>query len=306
VLLLLTAGLVVVGLLLVYSATHQTLAQDGLDPFARVKKQAVTAVIGVVLVLVIATFDYRFFKVYAGFLYAGTLLALVLVKIPGIGATDTAGVAQRYFSLAGFQITPSEFAKLGVIVMLAAVLSELKGPEPTFSDLIRLLGLAGIPLLLVFIQPDIGTSIVIVSITVGMLIVAGTRAKHLAVLSLAGLVLIVGALQMNVIKQYQLDRITAFLDRQGVSADARYNLDQSLIAVGSGAARPTSTTCRNSTQTSSSPWWGRSSASSARCSCCCCSRCCSGARSGSRTCRRTRSAPSSRPASPRCSRYRCS
>jgi rod shape determining protein RodA len=234
VLLLLTAGLVVVGLLLVYSATHQTLAQDGLDPFARVKKQAVTAVIGVVLVLVIATFDYRFFKVYAGFLYAGTLLALVLVKIPGIGATDTAGVAQRYFSLAGFQITPSEFAKLGVIVMLAAVLSELKGPEPTFSDLIRLLGLAGIPLLLVFIQPDIGTSIVIVSITVGMLIVAGTRAKHLAVLSLAGLVLIVGALQMNVIKQYQLDRITAFLDRQGVSADARYNLDQSLIAVGSG------------------------------------------------------------------------
>jgi rod shape determining protein RodA len=118
--------------------------------------------------------------------------------------------------------------------MLAAVLSELRTLEPSTQDLVRLLTIAAVPLVLVFLQPDIGTSIVLVAIAVGMLVVAGTRAKHLAVLSVAGIVMIALALQTGVIKQYQLDRITAFIDRNGVSADARYNLDQSLIAVGSG------------------------------------------------------------------------
>jgi rod shape determining protein RodA len=233
-LLLLSLALAMVGLLLLYSATHQTLSADGLDPFARVKKQAVVAVIGIALVMVIATFDYRFFKVYAGFIYAATVLSLALVRVPGLGATDSTGIAQRWFSIAGFQITPSEFAKLAVIVMLAAVISELRSPIPTVADLIRLLGLAAAPLLLVFIQPDIGTSIAIAAIVVGVLVVAGTRAKHLVILSVSGLVMIFLAFQLGVIQEYQLARITAFLDREGVSADARYNLEQSLIAVGSG------------------------------------------------------------------------
>ena len=233
-LLVLTMGLVVVGLFLLYSATHQTLAQDGLDPFARVKKQAVTAVIGMVIVLVMVTFDYRFFKVYAGFIYAAVVLSLLLVRVPGLGSTDATGTAQRWFALAGFQITPSEFAKLAVIVMLGAVLSELRSPIPTVQDVIRLLAIAALPLVLVFIQPDIGTSIVIVAIVAGMLVVAGTRAKHLIAISVTGLILILLAFQLHVIKDFQRERLTAFLDSQDVSADARYNLDQSLIAIGSG------------------------------------------------------------------------
>jgi rod shape determining protein RodA len=118
--------------------------------------------------------------------------------------------------------------------MLAAVLSELRSPEPTVSDLIRILGLAAVPLVLVFVQPDIGTSIVIVAITVGMLVVAGARARHLALLSIAGLVLIFAVFNLGVVKGYQRERLTAFLDRTNVPEDARYNLDQSLIAVGSG------------------------------------------------------------------------
>jgi rod shape determining protein RodA len=233
-LIVITIALLAVGLLLLYSATGQTLRADGLDPFARVKKQALTAVIGLGIAVAITLFDYRFLKVYAGFIYAGVALALALVKIPWIGTTDTAGVAQRYFSIAGFQVTPSEFAKVSTILMLGAVLSELRRSEPSIQDLTRILLIAAIPLVLVFLQPDIGTSIVLVAIVVGMLVVAGTRPRHLAVLSAVGVVLIALALQSGVIKQYQLDRITAFIDRDGVSADARYNLDQSLIAVGSG------------------------------------------------------------------------
>ncbi len=82
-LIVLAAVLVVVGLFLLYSATHQTLSQDGLDPFARVKKQAITAILGAIVMIVIVSFDYRFFKVYAGFIYAVTILALVLVRSRG-------------------------------------------------------------------------------------------------------------------------------------------------------------------------------------------------------------------------------
>ena len=229
-----TIALSIVGLVLLYSATNQTLRQDGLDPFMRVNKQAFTIVMGLVVLILLSAFDYRFFKVYAGFIYLGSLFALVLVRIPGIGSTDTTGTAQRWFNLGGLQITPSEFTKLALIVMLAAVLSELRTPEPTVSDLLKLLGLAAVPLVLVFLQPDIGTSIGIAAIVVGMLIVAGTKLKHLLVLGAVGVVLIGLVFQSGAIKDYQYARLTAFLDPQGASEDVRYNLDQSLIAVGSG------------------------------------------------------------------------
>ncbi len=226
--------LAVVGLFLLYSATNQTLRQDALDPFARVNKQAFTMGLGLVVMIVMSTIDYRFVKVYAGFIYLGSLFALVLVRVPGIGSTDTTGTAQRWFALGGLQVTPSEFSKLALIVMLAAVLSQLRTPEPTISDLLKVLALAAVPLVLVFLQPDIGTSIGIAAIVVGMLIVAGTRLRHLLVLSAVGVVLIALVFQTGAIEDYQRLRLTAFLDQQDASAEVRYNLDQSLIAVGSG------------------------------------------------------------------------
>jgi cell division protein FtsW (lipid II flippase) len=122
-LLVLTLALSGIGLLLLYSATNQTLRQDGLDPLSRVNKQAITIVLGVVVVIVLGSFDYRFLKIYAGFIYLFSIFALVLVRVPGLGATDATGTAQRWFEVAGFQITPSEFTKLALIIMLAAVLS---------------------------------------------------------------------------------------------------------------------------------------------------------------------------------------
>jgi rod shape determining protein RodA len=234
VLLLLAAALFVAGLFLLYSATASTLRGDGLDPYTRVKKQAITAVIGLGIVVVIASFDYRFFKVYAGFIYLGTIAALLLVRVPGLGATDATGTAQRWFEIAGFQLSPAEVAKLAVIVMLGAILSEIRTPEPTISDVVRILVIAAIPLVLVFLGPDIGTSLTITAIAVGMLVVAGTKLKHLLILTVAGLVMIFLAFQLGVIKDFQRDRLIAFLDRANVSEDARYNLEQSEIAVGAG------------------------------------------------------------------------
>ena len=222
-----------VGLILLHSISA-TVPDEAAFWLVRIMKQGATAGVGLIIVVVICSFDYRFFKVYAGFIYLASLAALVLVKIPGIGATDPSGVAQRWFSIAGIQITPSEITKLCVIVMLAAVLSNIRTPEPTLGDLVKILAVAFVPLVLVFIQPDIGTSIVLAAITVGMLIVAGTRLRHLLVLTVTGVLLIGLAFQLNVIQDFQVQRLTAFLDRANAPEDARYNLDQSLVAVGSG------------------------------------------------------------------------
>ncbi len=233
VLLLLTVALTVVGLVLLHSISATT-PDEAAFWLVRVIKQGATAGFGLLIVVLIASFDYRFFKVYAGFIYLAALAALVLVKIPGIGATDPSGVAQRWFAIAGLQITPSEITKVCAIVMLAAILSEIRTPEPALSDLARVLAVAAVPLVLVFLQPDIGTSIVLAAIAVGMLIVAGTRLKHLLILTATGMVLIGLAFQVGVIQDFQRQRLTAFLDRANAPEDAKYNLDQSLIAVGSG------------------------------------------------------------------------
>ncbi len=231
-LLLLAVGLVVIGLFLLYSATNQTLRQDGLDPFERVKKQAFAAVIGLVVVLVIAAFDYRFFKVYAGFLYAATLLLQAVLLIPGVSSPTGA-----YIDIPGvnlLQITPPEFVKLGMLVMIAAILSELRTPRPELRDVIRVVLVSSLAVGLVVAKVEIGTAIVLVAMTVAVLVVAGAATKHLAALAAISLVLIVLAFQAHVIQDYQLNRVRAFLDRENVPEDVRYNLDQSLIAVGSG------------------------------------------------------------------------
>jgi rod shape determining protein RodA len=233
VLLVVALLLVVVGFFLVYSATHQTLEADGLDPFDRVKKQAATAAIGVVLVLVIATFDYRFFKVYAGFIYAGTLLLLALLQVPGMQSP----VPGAYIDIPGaelLQISPAEFSKLGLLVILAAMLSELRTSQPELRDVLRACVLALTSIGLVFINSEIGSVIVLVAITVGILVVAGTRVKHLAALTVAALLMIGLAFQTGLIEDYQAERLQAFLDRENSAEDLRYNLDQSLIAIGSG------------------------------------------------------------------------
>jgi rod shape determining protein RodA len=234
-LLVVTAALVVIGLFAIYSATSQTLRQDGLDPLSRVNKQVATAVLGFIVLLVMMTFDYRFLKVYAGFIYGITLFLLLVLQIPGVSGGE--GATSNYIDIPGvslLQISPSEFAKVGLIIILSAMLSELRTPVPMLSDVVRVLMVAGLTMGLVFLNVEIGTTIVLMAITVGILVVAGTRAKHLIALAAGAIILIVLAFQLGAIKDYQVARLTAFFDSGNAAEDARYNLEQSEIAVGSG------------------------------------------------------------------------
>jgi len=230
VLLLAVIALSVIGLLAIYSATHQSLQAVGADTGYYVKRQITFLALGAVILLAIASFDYRFLKVYAGVVYVASLVLLVLVRTP-LGTTVKG--SQRWFSFFGFQLAPSEVAKLALICMLAAFLSEIRG-DLTLQDVFRASGLAAVPGLLVFLQPDLGSSIVFVAILVGVLVVAGARARYLGVLALTALVLIFAGFQVGLVKEYQLQRLQAFLDSGNVSANARYNREQAEIAIGSG------------------------------------------------------------------------
>ncbi len=232
-LLLAIVGLVLVGLLMVYSATHRSLEAIGADPGTYLKRQATFAALGLIVVMAMASFDYRFLKVYAGIVYTVSIVLLVLVRTP-LGTTVKG--SQRWFQFFGFQLTPSEIAKIALVVMLAAYLSELRrtGGEFTLPDVFQATGIAAVPGILVFLQPDLGTSIVIVAILVGVLVVAGAKARHLAILALAALVLIFGAFQLGIVKDYQIQRLTSFLDPQNDPLRAGYNRRQAEIAIGSG------------------------------------------------------------------------
>jgi rod shape determining protein RodA len=232
VLLVTTMLLAAAGLFLVYSATHQSLDALHLDPAQFVKKQFTAFVLGFVLLILVAAFDYRFYKVYAGFIYGAVVVTLVIVRFTPLGSNPSG--AQRWFTFGGFQLTPSEFAKIALILMIAAVLSELRTAEPMLVDVLRVTMIAIVPMGLVFIQPDIGTTIVLVAILVGTLVVAGTRPRHLAVLAVTACVLLFGAFQLNVIKGYQLDRLVAFLDSGSDTQGANYNRNQAEIAIGAG------------------------------------------------------------------------
>jgi rod shape determining protein RodA len=226
-----TLALAVVGILMVYSATHQSLIAQHLDPTVYLKKQLVFLVLAIGLAVLASSFDYRFLKVYAGMLYIGSLALLILVRTP-LGTTVKG--SQRWFQLAGFQFAPSELTKLALIVMLSAFISELRSSDRTLEDVYRATAIAAVPGALVFLQPDLGTSIVLAAILLGILVVAGTRLRHLGVLAVTATVLMFGAFQMGVIKDYQIARVTAFLDPQNDPQGSNYNRLQSEIAIGSG------------------------------------------------------------------------
>jgi rod shape determining protein RodA len=223
------AVLAVYGLFMVYSATNQGLLTLGEDPGFYLKRQLTFLMLGVIAMIVAATFDYRLVKVYAPIIYGVSLLALLVVLTP-LG-DETAG-AQRWITLFGFQFQPSELAKLAVVAMLAAYLSELR--EVRLENVWRAAFIAGGPMVLIFAQPDIGTMMVFAAVLITLLVVAGARARHIAILLGVAIFGAIIAFNLGIVKDYQIDRLRSFLDPAADPLRAGYNLQQAEIAIGAG------------------------------------------------------------------------
>ena len=218
------------GVLMVYSATQNRLALEGGDPMLFLKRQAVFVVIGVGAMVTAIAIDYRILRDFGPLLLAATCGVLVLVLSP-LGSTSRG--TQAWFQLGPFQLQPSEFAKVALIIALAGFCAERRG-ELDLQNLGKAVGLGAIPIGLIYLQPDLGSSLVLVAIVAGILLVGGARPRHMAALVLVAAVGVFAVIQLGILKEYQLDRLGAFLDPESDTQRSSYNLNQSKIAIGAG------------------------------------------------------------------------
>jgi rod shape determining protein RodA len=226
-------GVSLFGALMVYSTTRgPTPPYDA----GYLKRVLFFVVVGSGLMAAIALFDYRRLRDYWPFIYGGTLVLLVAVLIPGIGSR-TKGT-QGWFQLPGFQLQPSELAKVGMIIGFAGLASQFRGDLDT-TRVAMLLGVCGAPMALVLLQPDLGTTLVSVAVAFALLLVAGVRPRILGALALVAIVGTTVVLTSGLLKEYQVARLTTYVRQDETAAtkideEARYNLDQSKLAIGAG------------------------------------------------------------------------
>ncbi len=226
-----TAALVTVGFFSFTSASLGLLARDGATFSSVAFNQIVFGIIfGGIALLAASRFPYRLLRHYAFFIFLISIGATLLVFVPGLGLEF--GGARRWVDLGIASFQPAELLKLGFVIYFAAWLSGVREKAQTFMrgtlPLLVLLGVTGTIMLL---QPDTGTFLVVVSAGIAMLITAGGRFSHLASLGVAAVGLI-GVLALK--REYVLKRLLTFLDPSSDPLGAGYQIQQSLISVGSG------------------------------------------------------------------------
>ncbi len=198
--------------------------------FGQVRLQLIWFGTGILLMVITACIDYHFLSNASPYLYWAVVGLLVLVMFAG----TTGGGAQRWIAIGSFRLQPSEFSKLALILSLARVISkrEEKGINNIKSLAMVVLTL-GIPFALIAMQPDLGTSIALIAITLGMLFVAGISYK-LLLAGGAAVAAAVPAAWFFLLKEYQKKRILVFLNPELDPLGDGLNVLQSIMSVGSG------------------------------------------------------------------------
>jgi rod shape determining protein RodA len=227
--------LLVIGTLLVYAATRDWYAANGLDPEYYLKRHVINIAIGLLLAWGTTVIDYRLLRAYTPFIWGAAVLGLVFVLIPGVDSEVNG--AKAWIPLpGGFQIQPAEIAKISIIVGLSMLLSERRhdSDEPTSKDILRAIAVAAIPMGLILLQPDMGTVLIISASVVAILATSGAPTKWVAgllILAVAGGIV---ATKAGVISEYQIKRLQSFVDPNADTQGAGYQLRQARITVGSG------------------------------------------------------------------------
>ncbi len=224
-------GLVVLGLLMVYSSSFALglLAFDDANYF--VARQTIWAAIGVVLLVTLMRMDYRWLRSVSPLLMLAAIVGLMAVLVPGIGLERHG--AQRWISLGALPpVQPSEFAKLALIIYVSAWLAGKKGYIRSFAmGFVPFVTMVGLVAGLVLLEPDTGTAAVLVLTTVTLFFIAGASMTHLgALVGIGG----VTALMLILTAGYRADRIIAFVDAEQDPSGVGFQTLQLLIALGSG------------------------------------------------------------------------
>lgn len=227
--------LLIIGTLLVYAATRDWYARNGLDPQYYLKRHVINIAIGALLSYGTTIIDYRLLRAYTPIFWGLGVLGLAIVLIPGFGTTVNG--ARAWIALpGGFQIQPAELAKIAIIIGMSMLLSERThdSDEPAARDVLRALIIAGIPALLIILQPDMGTVFIISASVVTIIAVSGAPSRWVAGLLIIAVLGAVVATKTGVISEYQVKRLQTFVDPTADTQGAGYQLRQARITVGSG------------------------------------------------------------------------
>ncbi|HUE59810.1 MAG TPA: rod shape-determining protein RodA [Acidimicrobiales bacterium] len=233
------AGLIgAFGCLMIYTATRDQLQAAGLGPTYYLKKQAIFMVVGVAVMLAVAAIDYRKFRDWAPAIYGFSLVLLLAVYAVGHKSKG----AQAWFQFGSYQMEPSEFVKIALIIALASFCAAAKG-KVTGRAFLALLGLSAVPFILIYKQPDLGTALVLAAVLVAVLLIGGASSRHLIALGLVTVVIGFGVVHFGVLKSYQQARLTSFVSspnqpdaallRSPAGANL-YNLAEAKTAIGNG------------------------------------------------------------------------
>jgi rod shape determining protein RodA len=227
--------LLFIGTLLVWAATRDWYTRNGLDGQYYLKRHIINILIGLVLAYGVTVIDYRLLRAYTPFLWGAGVLGLVIVLIPGLGAEING--AKAWIALpGGFQIQPAELAKIAIIIGMSMILSERSHDSdgPTTRDVLQSLAVAAIPVLLIILQPDMGTVLIISAAVVTIVAVSGVPARWVTGLLLIAVLGGFVAVKAGVISEYQVNRLQTFVDPTADTQGAGYQLRQARITVGSG------------------------------------------------------------------------
>jgi len=216
-------------MLIGFSAIYSVALSQEAGDFSTVKKQLVAAIIGVSLFIWIAASNYRLLRNYTKIFYVSGIILLGSVLLFGSTIRGTTG----WFKILGFQFQPVEFMKIALIIALSAYFCRFSGRLAGIKQIVGSAVITAVPVILTMLQPDFGSAMMLLSIWGVLLLFAGLQKKHL--LALAGCFLILGALSWQFfLVDYQKSRIMTFLQPTADPLGQGYNVNQAIIAVGSG------------------------------------------------------------------------
>ncbi|MEY3168702.1 MAG: hypothetical protein RLY44_682 [Actinomycetota bacterium] len=228
-------ALSIIGVILVYAATRDWFAANNQDPEYYLKRQLINVVIGIALAYGATLVDYRVLRAYTPILWGIGVLGLTAVLIPGLGSVVNG--ARSWISLpGGFQIQPAELAKLTIIVGMALILAEREAGEkgPSDRQVLYSLVVAAVPILLIVLQPDLGTVLIISAAVLSIIAISGARLRWVIGLLVVGVSGAYIAVASGEVSDYQLNRLRSFIDPYADPQASGYQLRQARITIGSG------------------------------------------------------------------------
>jgi len=224
-----TFALMIIGLIMIFSASYIWAEYKFNNPFKYLIQQSIFAIIGVFIVYTISNINHRIFYEKAKLILIICIILLILVLIPGIGVVRNG--SQSWFGIGSFGIQPSEAAKLGLILFVAKYLHDNEKAYKSFKGILPVLLAVGLTFLLIMLQPDLGTDVILAMSIFSLLFIAGVNMKFFYFL---GAIALVGITVLIIIAPYRLERIISFINPWQDPLGSGFQIIQSLYAIGPG------------------------------------------------------------------------